>query len=401
LAKTPIPSAIRFLLITLFINAVCFGIIVPVVPLLVQQLSGGDFRHATVIGGWLAFVFAGFQFFFSPVIGNLSDAFGRRPVLLVSLAGFAIEFWLMALAPSLFWLFVARIFSGISGASNASAQSSIADLASPEERARLFAMLGAAFGVGFVVGPAIGGALGELGPRIPFYAAATLVTANFVSGLLFCQETLAPENRRPFDWRRANPLGALLQARKMKGVLGLSLVYLLWQLASLVYPMIWNYFAMARWGWSPGIVGLSLACVGLGMAAVNILIAPKLIPKLGERWAALTGIGIGSVAMLAYAFTPYGWMAFVLILLMAFQSMSHPALTAMFSRRGRADTQGEMQGFASGVMALGSLLAPAIYFPLQNYFTGPNAPVQFDGAAMLAAGAIGLLAWLILALQRD
>ena len=396
MTKPPLPSAIRFLIATLFINAVCFGIIVPVTPTLVMELGAGDLRHATSIGGWLAFLYAAFQFVCSPIMGNLSDAYGRRPVLLFSLGGFAVEFWLMAVAPSLFWLFLARIFSGISGASNGPAQSSIADLATPEDRARLFSMLSAAFGIGFVIGPAVGGILGELGARVPFYAAATLVSANFIYGLLKCEETLKPENRRPFDWRRANPFGALMQAVRIKGVIGIAAVYFLWQLASLVYPMIWNYFAMARWGWSPGLIGASLALVGLGMAGVNIFISPCLIPRIGERKAAMVGMGMGGIAMIGYAFTPYGWLAFLLIPLMALQSIAHPSLTAMLSRRGTATTQGEMQGFASSTMALGSLCAPALYFPLQSAFTGTQAVVHFDGAAMLAAGVIALLALVLM-----
>ncbi len=399
--KAPIPPQVRFLLATLFLNAVCFGIIVPVTPTLVMTLGAGDLRHATVIGGWLAFGFAAFQFVFSPIMGNLSDAIGRRPVLLASLGGFALEFWFMALAPSLAWLFIARILSGIFGASNAPAQSSIADISSPEDRARFFSLFSAAFGSGFVIGPALGGLLGEWGPRIPFYAAAGLVTLNLSAGMFLCKETLKPENRRPFDWRRANPLGALLQARRMGGLLSLILVYFLWQVATLVYPMIWNYFAMARWHWSPGVIGASLAGVGLFMAAMNLFVSPKLIPKVGERRAALIGMAGGTIAMFIFAFAPYGWMGFAFLPLMAFQSFAHPSLTALFSRRGTAETQGEVQGIAASTMALGSLLAPALYFPLQNWFTGPSAPVQFDGAGMVAAGLFGVLAFGIMALRRD
>lgn len=392
--------AIRFLLVTLFINAICFGIIVPVTPSLVMELGASDLRHATSIGGWLAFAFAGLQFIFSPVLGNLSDAYGRRPILLFSLAGFAAEFWLMALAPSLFWLFLARILSGISGASNAPAQSAIADLAAPEDRARYFSMLSAAFGVGFVIGPALGGILGEMGSRVPFFAAAGLVTLNLIYGFFAGEETLNPENRRPFDWRRANPLGAFLRARALSGVMGLALVYFLWQVATLVYPLIWNYFAMARWGWSPGVIGLSLAMVGLCMAVVQMVLAPRLVPKLGERKTATLGIAVGGTAMLLFAFSPYDWMGFAFMPLMAFQALAHPTLTAMLSRRGTATTQGEMQGFASGVMALGSLVAPILYFPLQSWFTGPGAPVQFDGAALLAGWACAVLALIALLLTR-
>ncbi len=373
----------------------------PVTPKLVIELGGHDLRHATSIGGWLAFSFALAQFLFSPVMGNLSDAYGRRPIILAATLGSALEFWAMAVAPNLAWLFVARILSGLTGASNAPAQSSIADLATPEDRARLFGLLGAAFGIGFVVGPALGGLLGEFGSRIPFYAAAGLISCNLVYGILKCQETLSPESRRPFDWRRANPLGAFLEARKLHGVLGLALVYFLWQMSSLVYPLIWPYFTIARWHWSPGIIGLSLAGVGICMALVNAVIGPRLVRRLGERRTALLGIAVATLTMAAYAFAPRGWIAFVLLPVMAFQAIVHPSLTALFSRRGQADTQGEIQGFASSIMALGSLTAPALYFPLQSWFTGPGAPVHFDGAALLAASIIGGVGCLLLAGQRS
>jgi MFS transporter, DHA1 family, tetracycline resistance protein len=398
---TSIPTPIRFLLATLFINAICFGIIVPVTPALVMHLGGGNLREATVIGGELAIAFAACQFIFAPVLGNISDAIGRRPVIIVSLLGFAVEFCMMALATNLTWLFVARILSGIFAATQAPAQSSIADISAPEERGRYFALMGAAFGIGFVIGPAIGGGLGELGTRVPFTVASGLIALNFLMGLIFCKETLLPENRRPFDWRRANPLGSFLQVRRMKGVLGLALIYVLWQLASLVYPMIWPFFTMARWGWSPGTIGMSLALVGLGMAATNMLITPRLLPRLGERKTALLSMGVGAATMFAYAFVQSEWLGFLLIAPMTFQSMTHPALTAMLSRAGKADSQGEMQGFASSIMALGSLAAPALYFPLQNFFTGPGAPVQFDGAAMVAAGLCAGAAWLLLSLRAS
>lgn len=396
MSKTPLPPAIRFLLITLFLNAVCFGIIVPVTPALVMELGSDSLHEATSMGGWLAFSFAAVQFFFGPVMGNLSDSWGRRPVLLISLGGFAIEFWLMALSPSLIWLFAARILSGISGASNAPAQSSIADLAAPEERGRLFGLLGAAFGIGFVIGPAIGGLLGELGPRIPFFAAATLVSFNFLYGLWRCEETLAPALRRPFEWSRANPVGAVIQALRSPGLMALAGVYFLWQLSSLIYPLMWPYFAMARWGWSSGLIGLSLVAVGLSMAMVNIFLNPRLLPRLGENRMAMLGIAGGGLAMALYSVLHNAWLAIPLTVVMAVQALAHPALTAALSRHAEARNQGELQGFASGVMALGSLVAPVIYFPVQSWFTAPDAPVQFDGAAMALAAFFAFLALLLL-----
>jgi DHA1 family tetracycline resistance protein-like MFS transporter len=386
------PPVLRFLLLTLLTNAISFGIIVPVTPELVMELGHIDLSAATAIGSQLALIYAAFQFFCSPIMGNLSDRYGRRPVLLFSLFGLAVEFIVMAFAPNLLWLFVARALSGISGASNASAQSAIADIATPEQRTRLFGLLSAAFGIGFVIGPAIGGVLGEYGLRLPFFAAALLAAANLIYGVMTGQETLKPENRRAFEWRRANPLGSLMQVRRLTGILPIALVYFLWQLASLVYPLLWNYFAAARWGWSPGMIGASLGVVGLCMAMTNIFVNPRISPRLGERKTALFGMVCGAIGMLAYAFAPYGWMAFGISIFMALQSLTHPALTAMMSRRAVADTQGEVQGFAASVMGLGSLAAPLILGTAQAWFTSGNAPFYFDGAAMALAGMIALIA---------
>jgi MFS transporter, DHA1 family, tetracycline resistance protein len=265
------------------VNAIGFGIIVPVTPQLVMELGQADLAQATVIGGGLAVSYALCQFLCGPTVGNLSDRFGRRPVLLFSLLGFALEFLLMALAPTLLWLFVARMLSGVFGATQGPAQSAIADMTGPEDRSRIYGLLGAAFGIGFVLGPAIGGFLSDYGTRLPFYVAAILAAANAFYGYWAFTESLPPENRRPFEWRRANPLGALLQVRKLTGVLPLAVIYFVWQLASIVYPMVWAYFAIAQYGWSGKMVGLSLAAIGVCMAGANIIVMPRLSPRLGDR----------------------------------------------------------------------------------------------------------------------
>jgi MFS transporter, DHA1 family, tetracycline resistance protein len=399
--KPPLVPSIRFLLLTLMVNAIGFGIIVPVTPQLVMELGQADLAQATVIGGGLAVSYALCQFICGPTVGNLSDRFGRRPILLFSLLGFALEFLLMALAPTLLWLFVARMLSGVFGATQGPAQSAIADMTGPEDRSRIFGLLGAAFGIGFVLGPAIGGFLSDYGNRLPFYVAAGLAAGNAVYGYWAFKESLTPENRRPFEWRRANPLGALLQVRKLKGVLPLALIYFVWQLASIVYPMVWSYFAMAQYGWSGKMVGVSLAAIGICMAAANIIVMPRLAPRLGERKTALVGMIFGALAMFAYACAPYGWMVFPIGIIMAMQSMVHPSLTAMLSRKATPETQGEMQGFSSSVMALGAILAPLIFNPVQGWFTSPAAPFQFAGAALFVAGFLALLATFLLWRQRD
>lgn len=390
------PPAIRFVLATMMINAMGFGILIPVFPKLIMELGNATIAEATAIGGHLSFTFAAFQFIFSPIVGNLSDRIGRRPVLLGSLAGFAIDFLVLAFAPTLIWLFIARALTGVFGATNGPAQSVIADITSPDERARYYGLIGAAFGIGFVVGPAIGGLLAELGTRVPFYASAAVAAANFLYGWFALPETLKVENRRRFEWRRANPVGSLMHIRHLPGITGIAVVYFLWQLASLIYPMIWSYFAIGRYGWSGAMVGGSLAVMGIAMALTQIFLTGKIIARLGERRTALLGIAGGAATMTVLALAEQGWLAMAIMPLIAVQSLAQPCLTAMMTRRADKTNQGEVQGFASGIMALGSIAAPLLFNPVHAYFASPAAPVHFHGAAFAIAAAIALLALIIL-----
>lgn len=392
--------ALRFVLVTLFLNSVSFGIIIPVMPRLVMQLAGVDIAEATAIGGMLAVTFALFQFVCSPIVGNLSDRFGRRPVLLLSLAGFAVDFLILAFAPTLIWLFVARALTGIFGAINGPAQSVVADITAPEERSRRYGLIGAAFGIGFVVGPALGGVLGELGVRMPFFAATALAFANFAYGLFALPETLSADRRRRFEWRLANPIGAIGIIRRLPGIGGVVAVYLLWQVSSLIYPMLWSYYAADRYGWSPGIVGGSLALVGIAMAGTQIFAAKRIIATLGDRRAAMMGLTSGAAIMAALGWTDSGLVALVLIVPIGLQSLVHPCLTAMMTRRANASNQGEVQGFASAVMALGSIAAPLIYNPLHARFAGANPPFALDGIAFFVAAGLALCALVILSRLR-
>lgn len=392
--------AMRFVLITLFLNSASFGMIIPTMPRLVMQLADVGIAEATAIGGLLAVTFALFQFICAPIVGNLSDRFGRRPVLMLSLFGFAVDFLILALAPTLLWLFVARALTGIFGAINGPAQSVVADITAPEDRSRRYGLIGAAFGIGFVLGPALGGLLGELGLRMPFYAATALAFANFLYGLYALPETLGVVQRRRFDWRMANPVGALAIVRRLPGIGGVAAVYLLWQIASLIYPMLWSYYAADRYGWSPGFVGISLALVGIAMAGTQVFAAKRIIAALGDRRAALLGLTSGSAIMLALGWTDSGLVAMLLIALMGLQSLVHPCLTAMMTRRASASNQGEVQGFASAVMALGSIAAPLIYNPLHARFAGANPPFALDGIAFFVAAALALSALFILTRLR-
>jgi DHA1 family tetracycline resistance protein-like MFS transporter len=387
---------VNFVLVTIFIDSIGFGIVMPVVPQLVMELGHVTLAKATGIGGWLAVIYAALQFLCGPLMGNLGDRYGRRPVLLAAMAGLGIDYLMMAFAPSLAWLFVGRALAGIFGASFGPAQAALADLTPPEGRARVFGFVGAAFGTGFIVGPAIGGLLGEFGSRAPFYAAAALSGINLLSGIFVFPETLSKERRRAFDLRRANPLGALLSLRKLQGVLPLATVNFFWMIAHMVYPATWAYFAIARYGWSSGMIGASLAFVGTTMVLVQMLLLGRIVTRLGEWRAALLGMAIGVFSFLCFMLTTQGWMAFVVMAVTAVEAIAGPALSAMMSSRAPDDAQGELQGFNQSVGAIASILAPMLLNPALAYFTSRAAPFYFPGAAFAIAALAGTIALLVL-----
>ncbi len=398
-AAQPAPNrnALRFVVATIFIDAIGFGIVLPVLPGLVETLGHVGLDRATAIGGWMAAVYALAGFLMGPLIGNLGDRYGRRPVLLAALGGLCLDYVLMAAAPTLAWLFVGRVLAGALGATYGPATAAIADISAAEDRARRFGLLSAAFGIGFIVGPAIGGLLGTLGPRAPFWVAAGLAGANWLYGAAAFPETLAPALRRPLDWRRANPLGALKALRAVRGVLPLSAVYFLWSVAGLVYPVTWAYFTIARYGWSPAMIGASLAWAGATMAAVQILFVGRIVGAVGERRSALIGMAAGTFAFVALAIAPDGWMVFPILAFSSFQTLAQPSLFAMMSARVAADAQGELQGFNGSVNALAAIAAPLMLSPVLARFTAPDATVRFAGAAFVLSAVAAVAAMAVLA----
>jgi DHA1 family tetracycline resistance protein-like MFS transporter len=383
---------IPFIVVTIFIDAIGFGIIMPVLPQLVMEVGRIDLPQAIEIGAWIGLIMAVATFLASPVLGNLSDRFGRRRVLLLSLGGLTADYVLLTVVNTLPWLFVARAISGIFGGSYAAAQAAIADVTKPEDRARNFGFVGAAFGVGFVVGPAIGGFLGEVSPRAPFVAAAILAAANMLYGLIVFPETLPAARRRPFDWRRANPLGALKTMRSLPGMRGVAGVLVLWQIASLVYPMTWSFYCIAQLGWTPGMIGASLAAVGVAIAVGQAFVVGPAVARFGERDAATLGILIAVMVYVGYAFTTSTLGAFLLLIPVALQAPVQPSLMAMMSRRATPETQGEVQGISAMAMGLGQLAAPVLLTGTMAHFTAKTAPVHFPGAAFIVAAIFGLLA---------
>jgi DHA1 family tetracycline resistance protein-like MFS transporter len=318
-------------------------------------------------------------------------------VLLGALGGFAIDYALMGFAPSLGWLFVGRAFAGLFGASFGPAGAALADMSTPDERARYFGMMGAAFGIGFVVGPAIGGLLGEFGPRAPFHAAAALAALNLLFGLFLFPETLNPENRRAFSLARANPVGAWQSLGKLHGVIPISVAAFFWQVAGMIYPTTWAFFTIAAFDWTPGMIGASLAMVGLLMAIGQAVVVGPIVKRIGERWSAILGMAAAVAQFLCYIVIREGWMVFAVMLLQPIQSMIFPAMNGLMSRKVPPDAQGELQGFNGSIASIGAIVAPALFSPALAYFTSPSAPFRFVGIAFAMASLLGFVAMAILA----
>ncbi|HEY8699275.1 MAG TPA: TCR/Tet family MFS transporter [Rhizomicrobium sp.] len=406
-AKQGSRLALAFIFITMFLDTMGLGIIIPVSPRLIAELSGHSGTGALSMsaaawwGGWLATAYSGMLFLFSPLIGNLSDRFGRRPVLIVSLLALGVDYLITGLAPTIWWLFIGRLLSGIAGASYTTANAYIADVSSPEKRAANFGLVGAAFGIGFVVGPALGGLLGELGTRLPFFVSAGLSVANALFGLFVLKESLPPERRRKFELWRANPLGALLAIRRHPTVLGFVGIFVLMRLAHDANPVIWTYYVYLKFHWTPHDVGVSLAFLGLVMAAVFGFLTRILIPRLGEGRAAYVGLMSGAVGFAGYAFATQGWMMYPWMLVWSLMGLAMPAINGIISKQIPANEQGEVQGALASVGGVTSIAAPILLTNVFAYFTGPGAPIYFPGAAFLAAGLMLALAALLLSRMRQ
>jgi DHA1 family tetracycline resistance protein-like MFS transporter len=389
--RQPGKHALAFIFLTVLIDTIGFGIILPVMPQLIVELTGETVARATYLGGWLLVTYAVLQFACGPVMGNLSDRFGRRPVLLASLAAFAFDYMLMGFAPTIGWLFLGRAIAGFAGAVYSPAMAYIADVSPPDKRAQGFGMMGAAFGLGFIIGPAIGGFLGELGPRAPFFAAAALAALNFVYGLFVLPESLAPEQRRKFEWKRANPLGTLMALRRYPAVVAIAGAVFLWQLAHQVYPATWSFFANIRFRWSEAEIGLSLAFVGVLMAFTQGFLTGRIVPRIGEHRAVMIGVVSGVVSMLALAFATHTWAAYAAMLIGMLQGLAYPSMNAIMSKQVAADQQGELQGGVASMMSLTTILGPLIMTQTLGRFSEATAPVYFPGAAFLLAAMLALL----------
>jgi DHA1 family tetracycline resistance protein-like MFS transporter len=398
-AKPKRPAALGFIFVTLLIDVVGFGIIIPVFPKLIEHLIHGDVRTASLYGLWLTIAYAIMQFVFSPIIGNLSDKFGRRPVLLASLLGFSIDYLFLAFAPTVWWLFVGRIIAGITGASFTTATAYISDISTNENRAQNFGIVGAAFGMGFIIGPVLGGFLGHYGTQVPFLAASALALLNALYGFFVLPESLAKDKRRPFDWKRANPVGSLIQLSKYPAVLGLTASYVLIYLGAQSVQCVWTYYTIEKFAWSERTIGLSLGLVGLLVGFVQGGLIRIIIPKLGKERSIVVGLILYSVGLLLFAVAGQGWMMFAFSVPYCLGGIAGPSLQGIITSQVPANEQGELQGGLTGLVSLTQIAGPLIMNSLFFYFSAKSAPVYFPGAPFLA-GALFMLLSAIFALRN-
>ena len=389
-------AAMGFIFITLLIDVTGLGIIIPVFPKLIGQLTGGNISQVSQWGGVLTVIYAVMQFFCAPIIGNLSDKYGRRPVLLMSLLGFGIDYLFMAFAPTIWWLFLSRVIAGITGASLTTASAYIADVSTSETRAKNFGLIGAAFGLGFIIGPSLGGMLAHFGLRVPFIVSAAFCLLNALYGYFVLPESLSKDNRRNFEWKRANPLGSLNHLKKYPSVLGLMGSIFLVYTAAHALQSTWTYINIERFNWSPVKLGYSLTVVGAMTALVQGVLIRFVNPKLGNEKSIYIGLSIYSLGMLAFAFANQSWMMFAFMIPYCLGGIAGPALQAILAGHVPRNEQGELQGALTSTISLTSIIGPLMMTNLFAWFTRPGAAVHFSGAPFLL-GSILLLASALLA----
>ncbi len=374
-----------FVLATVAIDAIGIGIIIPVMPDLIIEVGGGTLGSAAVWGGVLASVFAFMQLLCGPTIGNLSDRYGRRPVLLVSLFFMSVDYVVMGVAHTIWLLFIGRVIGGITASTQPTVAAYIADISDPDEKAQNFGLIGAAFGVGFVLGPLFGAAFAEFGTRAPFYAAAAFSFANMVFGWFVLPETVTDAIRRPFEWKRANPLGGLIHIGRLPGLKLMLLTMFVFQIAFTVYPAIWPFYTAERFGWDPRMIGVSLAAYGVAIAFVQGWLIRVVLRVMTERQAVLVGLIFEMIGFLGYGFITETWQAFVLIPLSSLGAFALPALQGIMSRTAFDNQQGELQGVLTGVVSLALIISPVIMTVMFREFVKDGAVFYLPGAPFLLA----------------
>jgi DHA1 family tetracycline resistance protein-like MFS transporter len=382
------PNPLIFIFITRLIDSIGFSIVMPVLPRLLLSMGARSLPEASHTAGALLTVYAVMQVLCGPIIGNLSDRFGRRPIILASLCAFGFDYFLMGFAPTVGWLFLGRAVAGMAGAVYVPANAFVVDVTPPERRAHAFGVVSSAFGLGFTLGAAVGGVLGELGPRAPFFAAAALAGTNLVYGFFVLPESLPPSRRRPFSWSRANPLGSIRALRRHPEVFALAGVTLIYLIGSNAYPSTWSFVMTAKFGWSPAMVGLSLGASGLGMALVRALVTGRFVSRIGERRTAMFGLTAAALGALAIALVPWGFLVFPIAFAMALEAVTYPSLNSLMSRRAAPEQQGELQGAIASLSSLAAIVGPSIMTGAFAHFASPGAHPQLPGASFLLAALL-------------
>lgn len=389
--RSPGKSEFAFIYFTVLLDSIGFCIILPVLPDLLMEVTGEGLSAAARYGGWLVFVFALMQFFCAPVVGNLSDRFGRKPVLLASLFVLSINYVLMAVAQSLVLLFIGRIVSGVGASTRSTCNAYIADKVTPDERPKYFGILGAAFGLGFILGPVIGGFLGEFGPRVPFFASAAVAFGNMLFGLVVLRESLGKEHRRPFVLSRANPASAIRQLSAFPMIIGIIVVMFFFNFSHFVLPSTWAYFTMEKFDWSPKDIGYSLGFIGVLMILVQGFLIRWILPRLGARMTGVIGLTFNMVAFFGYAIAATPLMMYIAMVPGALGGLAGPAMQGIATSQLGPTQQGELQGGIESVMSITSILGPLIMTQTFGYFTSTAAPVYFPSAAFVLAGGLALI----------
>lgn len=391
--KTTPNNALLFIFITVLVDVIGLGIIIPIVPKLIENLTGLGINEASKYGGWLLFSFAIMQFIFSPILGGLSDRFGRRPILLLSLFGLGLDYIFHAFAPSIAWLFVGRIIAGIMGASFSTATAYIADISSPEKRAQNFGLIGAAFGLGFIIGPVIGGISSKWGTNVPFLIAAGLTLLNVIYGYFVLPESLLKDNRRAFEWKRANPISSLKNLRKYPVVSGLVISLVLTFIASHAVQSNWSFYTMYKFNWTAEIVGYSLAVVGVLVAFVQGFLIRKIIPRLGQVISIYLGMSFSALGLLLFGLASESWMMFAFLIPYCLGGIAGPSIQGVISSQVPANEQGELQGALTSLMSLCGVFGPLLMTNLFAFATAKNSTFHVPGAPFFLASCLTLVSF--------
>ena len=386
-----------FVTVTVFLDTVGFGIIMPVLPQFLMSLSEITLSEASAIAGYLVVSYALLQFVFAPIIGNLSDRYGRRKVLLVSLAAYAINYLIAGLATTLWVLFIGRILTGVTSATHATANALIADVSPPEERAQNFGLMGVAFGLGFMVGPALGGLAGSVDIRLPFFLAAGLAALNTLYGFFVLKETLPEDRRRPFEWKRANPVGMLLQVRKYPILIGLVAVMFIYNIGHHVYPSNWSFYTIEKFDWTPFEIGLSMGLVGVMAIFVQGYLIRVVIPRWGAPTTAFIGFVVQAVAYLGIAFAGSSLALYVWCVASGFAGLVGPAVSGIMSNQVPQNEQGELQGINASMGSIAAIIGPLVMTQSFTFFTGADAPIYLPGIAFIIAAILAIISLVLFA----